>query len=517
MFRFLLTYGCIIGFIDFSWGQQNLLPLHSYYKDKLFAPYDSSSLINGSFLPLSESEFNLPDKIRDSSVQYYELTAYICKKHLFEIKGEDCYITISPTVDIVYGKDENEVIQSTKFQNTRGFLVEGDLFKNFSFSSSFYENQARFTNYETNYYNLIGELYPNFISYGTQNAVIPGGGRTKPFKEDGFDYAYAVGNIVYTPFKNIQISAGNNSHFVGSGYRSLLLSDNSFCNPYFRVNVKINSKLSYVYMRAKLLNLMRRPFTTSDESYYETKALSTTYLTYKLSNKCAISLFEGLIWSKGDSITSTPVNPLFYNPIPFVSELVVTDQQTMSSLIGINAEYIVKTKHRFYSQLAMCNFDTKYMGFQLGYRGYNFVRIKDFMFQMEYNYVPKTLYASENRRLNYSHYNLPLAHSKGNGFQEFVFRINYEYQRVYLDVKIISYLLEGYQDASLLTVEKNQVKKYGNLQHNQIELGYRVNRKVNLSFYGCYFLRSDLTSNTTATQFFCIGLRTGLINHYNDF
>lgn len=517
MFRFLLTYGCIIGFIDFSWGQQNLSPLHSYYKDKIFAPYDSSSLINGSFLPLSESEFNVHDKIRDSSTQYYELTAYLYKKHLFEIRGEDCYITISPTVDLVYGRDKNEVIPSTKFQNTRGFLVEGDLFKNFSFSTSFYENQARFTNYENEYYKLIGELYPNSTNYGTQNAVVPGGGRTKPFKGDGFDYAFAIGNIIYTPLKNIQISAGNNAHFVGSGYRSLLLSDNSFYAPYIQTNVKINSKLSYVYMRAKLLNLMRRPFTTSDESYYEPKGFSTNYLTYKVSNHFAVSLFEGLIWSKGDSITSTPVNPLFYNPIPFISELVVTEKQKMSSLIGINAEYIFKTKHRFYSQLAMCNFDTKYMGFQLGYRGYNFVRLKDMMLQMEYNYVPKTLYASENRRLNYSHYNLPLAHVKGNGFQEFVLRINYEYQRFYLDIKIISYLLEGYQDASLLAVDKNQVKKYGNLQHDQIEVGYRFNRKVNLTFYGCYFLRSDLTSNTTPTKFFCMGLRTGLLNHYNDF
>lgn len=517
MLKFLFTYLFISCCISTSISQQNLLPLHSYYKDKLYTPYDSSSLVNGSFLPLSEGEFNLHDKIRDSSIQYYEVTAYLYKKHLFEIKGKDCYITISPTVDIVYGRDKNEVIPSTKFQNTRGFLVEGDLFKNFSFSSSFYENQARFTNYESEYYKLIGELYPNSTFYGTQNAVIPGGGRTKPFKEDGFDYAYAVGNIVYSPFKSVQISAGNNPHFVGSGYRSLLLSDNSVYAPYVQTNVKINSKLSFVYMRAKLLNLMRRPFTTSDESNYEPKALSTNYLTYKVSNNFAVSLFEGLIWSKGDSITSTRVNPLFYNPIPLLSEVVVTDKQKMSSLIGINAEYVFKTKHRFYSQLAMCNFDTEYMGFQLGYRGYNFSRLKDIMLQMEYNYVPKTLYASENRRLNYSHYNLPLAHTKGNGFQEFVLRINYEYQRFYLDVKIISYLLEAYQDASLLAVDKNQLKKYGNLQHNQVEFGYRFNRKVNLTFYGSYFLRTDLSSNTTPTKFFCMGLRTGLLNHYNDF
>lgn len=510
---FILT--CLFSFSGKS--QQNLLPLNSYYKDKLFSPFDSTSFSNGSFLPACESQLNLFKKIADSSKQYYVFTSYLFKKHLVELKGEDYYLTISPTVDITIGEDKADSISPRKFNNTRGFIIEGDIFKNFSFSTSFYENQTRFTNYERAYYLSVGEMYPNGSNYSTQNAVIPGAARTKPFKTDGFDYAYAIGNIVYSPNSRLQISTGNNSHFVGTGYRSLLLSDNSIYAPYVQANCKLSDKWSFVYMRAKLLNLLRRPIFTGAEAYYEPKALSTNYITYKASKKLTLSLFEGMIWSKGDSITTKKVNPLFYNPIPGISEFIASKNE-MSHLIGLNSEYLFSHKHRIYSQVAMSNFDSKNIGFQVGYRGYNFGNVKDLMLQVEYNYVPKSLYESSNRRLNYSHYNLPLAHTKGNGFQEFIIRSNYEYQRFYIDVKIVVYQLIQFQSGSLLAVDKKTDKQFGNIQHEQIEVGYRMNRKLNLTLFGSYLYRTDASLKTTSfTQFFSLGLRTGLLNHYNDF
>lgn len=509
---FLLFFSPIILF-----SQQNLLPISSYFKDKLFSPFNSSSFSNGSFLPACESEFNLHTKLADSSKQYYAFTSILMKKHMVEIKGEDYYLTISPTIEVSYGEDKGDTIPSKKFQNTRGFHIEGDLFKNFSFSTSFYENQARYTNYEKAYYLSVGELYPQYQGYSSQNAVIPGAGRTKPFKGDGFDFAYAIGNFVYSVNNKIKVIAGNNSHFIGSGYRSLLLSDNSINAPYFQTNIKISDKWSFIYMRARLINLMRRPFTTSDEAYYEPKALSTNYITYKASKKLNISLFEGMIWSKGDSVTSTKVNPLFYNPLPGISEIAITNKNSMSSLIGINSEYLFTEKHRVYSQVAISNFDSKNIGFQIGYRGYNFGTLKNFLLQVEYNNVPSQLYSSSNKRLNYSHYNLPLAHTKGNSFQEFIIRSNYEYQRFYIDVKIIIYKLEGFKSGSLLAITKNSVAQIGQLQHEQIEVGYRFNRKMNLTLFGSYVYRNDTSASTAITQFFNLGIRTGLINHYNDF
>jgi hypothetical protein len=498
-------------------SQQNLLPISSYYKDKLFSPFNNKSFSNGSFLPACENDIKLIDKIADSAKQYYQITAFLMKKHLIEIKEKDYYLTISPTLDISRGIDKNDSLAPKLYQNTRGFYMEGDIFKNFSFSSSFYENQARFTKYETAYYQSVGEFYPNGTSYTSQNAVIPGGARTKPFKIYGFDYAYAIGNFVYAPSKRIQISGGNNAHFIGSGYRSLLLSDNSINSPYIQTNIKLTPKLSFVYMRSKLTNLLRRPIKTTDEAYYETKGLSINYLTYKHSDKLSFSLFEGVIWNKGDSISSKNVNPLFYNPIPGLSSVFASNKNDFNSLLGLNTEYLIGSKHRIYNQLAMSNFDVKNIGFQLGYRGYNLGNLKNFMLQLEYNYVPRLLYEAENRRLNYSQYNLPLAISRGNGFQEFVIRSNYEYQYFYIDVKVNLYQLEGFQKNSLLAVNKNFIRLHGNVQQEQIEIGFRLNRKMNITVFGTYIYRQESAKDTYVTKFFNLGIRTGLINHYNDF
>jgi hypothetical protein len=287
------------------YSQQNTLLINSYFKDRLLDNSRGKVYNGNSFLPAFESEYDLNYIIRDSSKQYYELTEILFKKHLIEVKGSNYYLTISPVVDLQLGRDREDTNDRKLFQNTRGIFIEGDLLKNFSFSTSIFENQARFSNYESSYYSSVGELYPNQSNgkYTTQNAVIPGSARTKPFNVDGFDYAYATGNIIYRPHRAVTLSAGNTQHFIGDGYRSLLLSDNSVPAPFLRGTFRLSEKFSFNYLRMRLFNLMRRPASTTVEAYYETKAYSVNYLTFNPGPKFSVSLFEGIVWSRGDSIT----------------------------------------------------------------------------------------------------------------------------------------------------------------------------------------------------------------------
>lgn len=512
--KFILTYLILTVSIS-GFSQQNLQPIHSFYKDQVFANKLSLPYNNGSFFPLSEGEYDLMPAIIDSSKQYYDITEILFQKHMLEFKGKDYFVTISPVFDFSYGKDLEDTLQRTMFQNTRGIVIEVDLFKNFSFSTSLYENQSRVPFYESSYYNQLGELYPGTdSSYHTQNAVIPGGARTKVFSGDGFDYAYSIGTMSYTPFKNIRISAGNNSQFVGDGHRSILLSDNSIIAPYYRVDWSINNKFSFVYLRSRLLNLLRRPASGSVEAYYESKGYSVNYFTYKPTEWANISLFEGSIWNRGDSITSTNSHPLYYNPIPVVSGLILKDKNEVSTLLGINTGIQLKNNHRAYGQVAINNFKTDKIAFQLGYRGYRFFGLNDLMFQVEYNNVPNEFYSNTNPRMNYVHYNLPLAHTKGNGFQEFIFRGNYEYKRVYLDISSVYYITDNYSPASLLPIYDTPSTSSENILNTTVEAGYRFNRKLNLCLFGAATLRNTDAENTS---FFNFGLRTALINHYKDF
>lgn len=518
--RWLITYAFILfSFVGIS--QDNFLPTHRFYKDQIFANKLSQPMNSGSFFPITERDYNLIPAIIDSSKQYYEFTQTLFKKHVFELEGPGYYLTISPTFDFSGGRDLKDTNNRNLFQNTRGFIVEADLLNNFSFSTSFYENQSRVTQYESDYYMALGELYIVPSShYYTQNAVIPGSGRTKFFKLDGFDYAYAVGNIVYRPIKQLTISMGNNQHFIGDGHRSLLLSDNSYSAPYIRADWKISPKFQFTYLRSRHLNLVRRPATGSVESYYESKGYSVNYFTYKPNEKLNISLFEGTVWNRGDSITSTRVHPLFYNPVPFVSQLALQNKNEINSLFGINVGVQIAAKHRAYGQLALNSFEFDKLGFQIGYRGYNFFGLNDFMVQAEYNYVPSDLYKSDNSRLNYVHYNTSLGHIRGNGFQEIVIRSNYEIKRVYAELSLSYYMFKDYEEIDLLPVAKPDIwysPESFNALNTNLEVGYRINRKLNFTVFGAMTLRNTGKTETMNTLFFYFGLRTGLLNQYKDF
>lgn len=509
----VVFFGCF-----FSIGQQNLIPLHSFYKDQLFANKLAQPYNEGSFLPVSEGAYNLLPAIVDSSACYYTVTEILFKKHLIEITSNDCFITISPAANLSYGIDFSDTSDRRLMQNTRGVFVEGDLFKRFSFATTFYENQARFTAYENDYYSSVGERYQNSGGeYYAQNAVVPGAARTKDFKTDGYDYAFAVGYLSYAPIDAIRISAGNNSQFIGDGDRSLLLSDNSVAAPYLRLDWKINSRFNFTYYRSRLVNLLRRSASSSAEVYYETKGHSINYFTYKPTAKISVSLFEGSIWNRGDSLTSTVSHPLYYNPVPIISGLILKEKNEVVSLLGINANYQVSERHRIYGQVAMNDWNTQKIGYQLGYRGYNFFGLTDFLIQLEFNHVPSGMYETANPRLNYSHYNLPLAHVKGSGFEEFIARANYEFRHFYVDSKSVMFLLNDYSQTAHLALYDSGPRIDGTVFYQSIELGYRFNRKMNLSIFGRWRLRTSSEIGMPVANTVQIGMRTGLTNHYDDF
>ena len=499
----------------FSMGQQNMLPISSFFKDELFR---NNRFSGSSFLPRSEGEFDLHAVIRDSSIQYYEFLDVLFKKHLIEIKGDGFNISISPTLNVGLGKDFEDTSSTRLFNNTRGFLVKVDLLKNFSFTTALYENQNRFTKYENAYYASIGERYPGADStYFAQNGVVPGGARTKPFKVDAFDYAYAIGNIVFKPADFVRVSAGNNSQFVGRGYRSLFLSDNSVPAIYLRGDFKISDKLEYTVLRSKQFNLLRRPIYSTVESNYEAKLFSSQFLNYQVTPQFSLSLFEGSYWNVGDSISTKSVNGAYFLPVPFAGPAIVNNENEVNSLSGLQLEYQWKDKIGFYSQLAISNWNTKSIGSQIGMRYFDAFGLTNSLLQLEYNNVPKRLYLSENSRLNYSSYNLPNAHPKGNGFQEYILRFNYTKKRFYGDWKSVFYQFKNYQEGNLIAVNKDIEKRTGQIYHQQIELGYRVNKKMNLELFVQHLYRNPSGVSQSPTNAVFLGLRTGFLNHYNDF
>lgn len=505
-----LLLSCLVSSSVIS--QQNTLFLNNFYRDRTIIHAQGDFF--PSVFPVFESQLDLNQKMADSSKQYYDLTEILFKKHLIESKGKNYYIGVSPLVDLSTGKDLQDTNERKLFQNTRGFVAEVDLGEKFSFSTSFFENQGRYAIYQTNYYKSLGELYPGGANYNSQNAMIPGASRTKPFAVDGFDYAYARGNMIYQPLSKTWISAGNTPHFIGAGYRSIILSDNSISTPFFKIDQHFG-KFEFSYLRSRLINMMRKPVSTTVEATYETKGYSLNFLSWKPIKNLKVSLFEGTVWSKGDSINVRSVYPTYYNPIPLITGFITPDSLS-NSITGLDASLRIGTNYLIYGQYGCTNWDFKKYAVQLGLRAFSLFGQKDLMIQLEWNQASNGMYQHENSRLNFSNGNTPMALVKGNGFNELVFRTNHEWKRIYADYKLNYYQLFDHRNLALLPVIKNESKLNGNVVIHQLEMGYRFNRKVNLDLFGAINFRTD---NTTSLKTFVaqIGLKTAITNSYTDF
>ena len=507
----------MLGWVINVSSQHNLISTHSFYRDKLFETSRTESYNGNSFLPLTEANYDLQKHLKDTSIFYYDFAVTVFKKQLVEIKTEDCFLTISPTFNFSLGRDLKEENPRNLFQNTRGFIIEGDIAKNFSFATTFYENQARFSNYESDFISSHGEFYfnGNGLNYNMQNGVIPGSTRTKEFKKDGFDYGFAQGYIVYQPDKKLDIIVGNNQQFIGAGYRSMLLSDNSSASPYLRLDYRIKKRLSYTYLRTRSMNLVRKKKTTTVEAYYQPKGFAVNYLSFQATDKLNISLFEGSTWSMGDSLTTKRVHPLFYNPIPIVSSLL--NDSICNTIQGINVNWLLHPNARVYGQFVVGSLGAKQYALQVGYRGNDYFKIKNLYTQIEYNFATSKMYKATTDRLNYSHYNLALAHPMENGFHEIVLRAGWEWKRIYADLKSVNYFLINHTKNDLLPIQFYNTVSNDKISHNQFELGYRMNKKINWTFFGNITYRKQTGAENSQAFVVSAGMRTSLLSHYNDY
>ena len=507
----------ILGWVINVYSQHNLISTHSFFRDKLFETSRTNPYIGNAFLPVTEPNYDIQNHLKDTSVFYYDFVETAFKKHWVEIKTEDCYLTISPVFNFSLGRDLLDTAQRKLFQNTRGFIIEGDIANKFSFATTFYENQSRLSSYESIFIRSHGEFYfnNNGLSYNMQNGVVPGATRTKNFKNGGFDYGFAQGYIVYQPHKKLDIIVGNNQQFIGAGYRSMLLSDNSSGAPYLRLDYRISKRWSYSTLRTRAMNLVRKKKKTTVEAYYQPKGFAVNYLSFQATDKLNISLFEGSTWSMGDSLTTNRVNPLFYNPIPLVTSLL--NDSICSAIQGVNINWLWHSRARVYGQFAVGSIGAKQFAFQIGYRGNDYFKINNLYTQIEYNFATSKMYKATTDRLNYSHYNLALAHPKENGFHELVVRLGWEWKRIFADFKSVNYFLVNHTKNDLLPIQYYTTVSNDKISHNQLEFGYRMNKKLNWSFFGNITYRKQTGAENSQAFVVSAGMRTSLLSHYNDY
>ena len=535
-FSFLLSFSLCV--LNVNAQHSNLLLGNSYSSNFNQLIYAEESDLHTSFKSIIKSDLNFDvDSILESQIQSDYSNWYLRKmfsEHFFLLKGEDYRLFASPIINLTSGKEF--IQEKNTFTNTRGFVIEGDLGKKISFFSSFAENQS---------------IFPDYLDAQIRkNLVVPGQGYARYFKETGFDYAMSSGYVSYRPNKMFAVQFGHGKHFIGDGYRSLLLSDNTFNYPYLRIQTTF-WKVQYTNLYTELQDINYFADNGIDNSYfsydsmgYFKKYMSAHYLSINATKKLNISLFESVIWKMNHAPGSSGFDVNYLNPIVMLRPIEYSVGSPDNILVGINIKYKLPFSSYLYGQLLLDEFTLEQIksnngywankfAYQLGYKIFNAFSIDNLTLQTEYNLARPYTYSHFNTQQNYAHYNQPLAHPLGANFSEFLLLMNYKWKNFVVDGKIISSKYgsdikgDPFSYGSNVYVSYNDrpadfgIDMYqGNLTTVNIKIfniSYIVNPKTNLKINLGVTLRDFKNEDEELqTQFINFGIKSDLFNHYYD-
>jgi hypothetical protein len=453
-------------------------------------------------------------------------------EHLFAVKDKDFSFNLNPVFNFEYGRDLANDNSRKFFVNSRGVMANVNLGEKISFSTSFYENQSRVPQYLSNYIDQTGELRRNAVGnwrtlsgFGT----FPGQGRTKRFKEDGYDYAWASGYVSYSTTKNLNIQFGHDKHFIGEGYRSMLLSDNAFNYPFLKFTSKwCKGRIQYTNIFASLNQMKRLDEFTTPEAGYFRKSGSFHYLNFLVGKKLEIGLYEATIWQKmrNDFIIAT--NYSQFNPIIGINSARFGFADTNNVLVGLNFKLHPFKKMDIYGQMAIDDPNKDHFAYQLGAKWFEPFKIKKFILQVEANHAARNMYTSVTAIQNYGHYNQPLAHPLGAGFWEFLVIGNYRNDDWFLEARLSyatyrqfqgtnQYWKDIYLDSETEIPPEIDFKQ-AKLFYSDLKGGYVFNPKTNACFILGWMHRKLISfdEDPYKTSYLYIGLRTTLFNSYYD-
>ena len=479
------------------------------------------------------------DLQKRDTLLYKNKTSWFGRKwwneHMVAFKGKNYWFTIDPGVDLQLGKDFDSEEDYT-YNNTRLAFVQGGLGKKLNFHAVIYESQGRFADY---YNEHAYSIAPGEGGVG----VVPGFGVAKDFKGDAFDYPLATGYLSYSPNTMFNFQLGHDKNFLGDGYRSLLLGDAGSPAPFFKINTTF-WKLKYTNTWMSLRDI--RPDVTEDGAY-KTKYMATHYLSYNITKRLNIGLFESVLWDNSNDrgFDVNYLNPIiFYRAIEFS-----TGPHSGNALIGLTAKYKTSDNFVLYGQMIIDEFSSgdifggeknwrNKLGYQAGAKYFNAFGVPNLFLQAEYNIVRPYTYSHNTIVLNYGHNNQSMAHPWGANFKEVIVIANYEKNRFFGNAKLIfgergfdfndetdtfNYGSNIYRVENDRPYENGHEVAQGNTTsvfYGEIQGGYLINPSTNLKIYTSLIYRdynpnaetfSAVKNSTTWLNF---GIKTDIFNRY---
>lgn len=356
-----------------------------------------------------------------------------------------------------------------------------------------------------------------------------------------FDY---TGYVSYSPNNNkiFNFQAGRDKHFIGDGYRSVLLSDYAPAYPYFRINTNIwrfqyNVWYTWMYDVTNAGGL---------KSQFKNKFGTFHYLSYNILKNLNVGVFENIVWRGTDTNQVRTFDANYLNPIIFFRPQEYSVGSPDNAFLGLNVNAKIFRSVKLYAQLGLDEFFLKEIrarrgwwankqAWQLGAKYINAFGIKGLSLQFEYNEVRPYTYTHGLVEQNYAHYGMPLAHPYGANFRELMGFVNYRKHKAQLSAQVM-YVLVGKDSLSVKSnVGQNIFQSYttrpfeyghyttqgiqNHILQGSFKLTYYVIPDLNLRMELGYLQRAEKNSQGYILQnpFIYLGIKSSFWNSYKDY
>lgn len=518
-------------FVQTSFGQESVFTLNRDVNQRLGVYLNSDTTgFHSSLMPYLVNDLEqfvdldslYQPMVSDSKFSKTWVGRKLFSEHFLYVDADDIKLSVDPVFNFQLAKEKGN--SNTLFVNTKGILVQGNVHNKFYFYTGFHENQARYASY--------------IDSTVHQYNIVPGQGVVKYLPKNEFDFSQSTGGIGYRLDKHFDFLLAQDKLFIGDGYRSLLLSDNAYSFPFFRMNMTF-WKFKYTVIYAVYRDLQQAP--DPNIGYY--KKYNTTHnldLNIGKKNKITISIFETVMWKPA---ASRGYELAYLNPVLFIRPVENSLGSPDNVLLGSNFKWKINGHNSIYGQLMLDEFLLNEVrsgngwwgnkqGVQLGYKTLDVFKIKNLNFQSEINMVRPYTYSHRSSEQSYTHYNQALAHPLGSNFIESVSFVNYRYKNIFAEIKI--QIAKMGRDTAGANLGNNIFDNYdtrnseyghrlfdglaSNLKQVDLRLNYLINPKTNFVIEAGVNIRkfSNSLNNDSATIFY-FGIKTALENYYFDY
>ncbi|WP_025765211.1 capsule assembly Wzi family protein [Dyadobacter tibetensis] len=336
---------------------------------------------------------------------------------LYSHHGKDWDLHFNFVTNNFIGIDDNASPNKAIFFSGRGVEMRGMINEKLGFYTFVADNQGRF---------------PEYVKDFSPKYSFPGEGLAKSTKNGGVDFLSARGYITFKPLKSINVKFGNDYQSFGSGYRSMILSDNSSPYLFLRLDTRFG-RFHYTNLWTSMINDQSN---TGRDGLRSKKFAAIHHLSFNITDRMNVGVFEAEIFSRDSLGGGYDFN--YLNPIIFYRYVESYIGSEDNALLGLDFRWLIGNKMSVYSQFVLDEFLTKYMfngskswtnkySFQLGSKYIDAFEIPNLDLQAEYNLARPYTYSHKDGGRNYTHYGQSLAHPLGANFREFLGIARYKF------------------------------------------------------------------------------------------